>query len=88
VDRQLVLQLSDPLARGDQLGMVAASHAGDLAAVDQLLPPPGVDHLGADVQVIGDLRDWPASGHQIQDLPPELRRVPLGHNTLLGLPDE
>ena len=31
--------------------------SGDLAAVDQLLAPPRIDHLRADIEVISDLSD-------------------------------
>src|SRR5262249_15730081 len=88
VDRQLVLQLDDPLACGHQLSMIGAGHARDLAAVDQLPPPPRIDSLRTDLQVKGDLGHWPARGHQIQDLPPELCRIALRHTVLHGLLDE
>src|SRR5262245_55555409 len=65
--------------------MIGAGHAWDLAAVDQLLPPPRIDSLRTDLQVKGDLGHWPARGHQIQDLPPELCRIALRHTVLHGL---
>jgi len=68
--------------------MIGAVHAGYLAAAGQLLPPSGIDHLRADIQVMRDLRDRPPRRDQVQDFPPELRRVPPRHNVLLGLPDE
>jgi hypothetical protein len=87
-EHPLVLQLRDPLPRSHQLRLIGAGHARDLAAVDQLLPSPRVYDLRADAQVIGDLRDRPPRGHQIQDLPPELRRIPPRHNAFLESPDE
>jgi hypothetical protein len=65
VNRQLILQLGDPLPRTHQLSMIGTGHARDLAAVDQRLPPPGIDHLRADPQIERDLRHGPAGGHQI-----------------------
>jgi hypothetical protein len=59
VDRQLVFQLGDPFADRDQLGVVAAGYARQLAAVDRLLPPPVVNRLRADLQVVRDLRCRP-----------------------------
>jgi hypothetical protein len=58
-----------------------------LAAADQLLAPPGIDHLGADLQVIGDLGDWSSGGHQVQDFP-ELGRVTLRRSILWELLDD
>lgn len=49
-----------------------------MAADDELLPPPGVNHLRADVQIISDLRDRPTCAHQIQDLPPDSAGYRLG----------
>jgi hypothetical protein len=57
VDRQLGLQLRDPPAGGDELGVVATGDARQLPGIDQMLPPPQVDHLIADLQIGGDLRD-------------------------------
>lgn len=59
MDGQLILQPGDPLAGGHQLTMIAAGHAGHLAAAGQLPPPPGINHLGADLQIMRDLRDRP-----------------------------
>jgi hypothetical protein len=42
VDRNLVLKLSDPSTRSNELG---AGRARQLAGVDQLLSPPGGDGL-------------------------------------------
>ena len=86
MDSQLVLQLSDPPPRGHQLRVIAAGYARDLAAVDQL-PPPGIDRLGADLQVIRDLCDGSPRSHQVQDLAAELSRVTPRHNVLHGLLD-
>lgn len=87
MDGQLILQPGDPLAGGHQLTMIAAGHAGHLAAAGQLPPPPGINHLGADLQIMRDLRDRPPRSHQIQHFPAEPRRVTSRHNTLLELPD-
>jgi hypothetical protein len=84
VNRQLVLQLGDPLPRRHQLGVISAGDARHLAAVDQLLPPPRVNHLRADLQVIRDLSDGTACCYQIENLPAELRRVTPRHNILQG----
>jgi hypothetical protein len=88
VDRQLALQLGYPLTRRDQLGLIAAGQSRNLAGVDQLLPPPRVDDLRADVQVLRHLRDRLAGLYQIQDLPPELSRIPLRDSVLRRLLDE
>jgi hypothetical protein len=84
MDGQLVLQLRDPFPCGHQLRMIGAGHAWHLAAVYQLLPPPGIDHLRADLQIIGNLSDRAASGDQVQDFPAELGRVSPRHNILHG----
>jgi hypothetical protein len=52
MDNHLVLQLGDLLARGHQLRVTAAGHSLYLAAVDQLLAAPGIDRLGADLQIV------------------------------------
>jgi hypothetical protein len=57
VDRDLGLKLGDPPTGGDELGVVGTGRAGQLTGVDQLLTPPGVDGLVADVEISGDLRD-------------------------------
>ena len=67
--------------------MVAADQARHLVAVDQLLPPPNINHLGADLQVMCDLRDRTAGSDQVQDFASELRRVRLRHLGLHGLLD-
>jgi hypothetical protein len=54
------------LARGDQLG---------LAAVDQLLPSPGIDHLTTDTQVGRNLCDRPPGCDAAGHLKAELRRI-------------
>ena len=56
-------------------------------SADQLLPPPDIDHLRADLQIIGNLSDRAASGDQVQDLPAKLGRVTPRHNILHGLLD-
>jgi hypothetical protein len=45
VNRQFGLQLDDASPRRDELGLVAGADTGQLAGVDKLLPPPGVDRL-------------------------------------------
>lgn len=78
MDRQLGFQLRDSLAGRDQLSVVAAGDARQLATIDQMLPPPQVDHLIADLQIGGDLRHQTTSSDQIQHLATELRRITAG----------
>jgi hypothetical protein len=42
-------------------------HARQLVGIDELLPAPVVNCLPVDVQVVCDLRDWPASSDKVQD---------------------
>jgi hypothetical protein len=86
VDRQLVLQLGDASARSHQLRVISAGHPRNLTAVEQLLPPR-IGHLRADIQIMRDLSDRSARSLQIENLPPELRRVTPRRNVLRGLPD-
>jgi hypothetical protein len=79
VDLHLRLQLGDPPARCDQLGVVGAGDPGQLPGVDQMLAVPDVDGLLADVQTCSNLGDTAASGDQVEDLATELWRVTLGH---------
>jgi hypothetical protein len=87
MDGQLVLQLGDTFPPSYQLGVIGTGHARNLAAVDQLLAAPGIDRLGADLQIMGDLGDRPPRGDQIQDFPAELGRVTPRHNILHELLD-
>jgi len=84
VDRQFGLQLSDPPPRRNQLSLVPAGDPGHLPAAGQVLPPPRIDHLRADLQVIRDLGYRPAGGYQAGHLAAELRRIASGHCDLHG----
>ena len=57
---------------------------GTCPGIDEMLPPPGTDHLGADHQVRGNLRNRPAGRHQVKHFAAELRRVTSGHCVLHG----
>jgi hypothetical protein len=55
------------------------------ATVDAVLPPSGVDRLGADPKRLGDLGDRPAGLDQVQHLAAELRRIAASsHATFLS----
>jgi hypothetical protein len=43
-------------------------HSRRLAVVDRLLPPPDIDCLTTDLQVVGELGDGPAGFQQVEDL--------------------
>jgi hypothetical protein len=77
----------DPLPRGHQLRVAGAGDARHLAAVDQLLSPPRLEGLRADLQVVRDLSDRPPGSCQIENLLAELRRVAPRHNVLQWLRD-
>jgi hypothetical protein len=76
-----------PLPRRHELGVIGAGDTRQLAAVNQLLPAPGVDALRADIQIMRDPSNWPASLDKVQNFPPELSRVPPGHIILRVLLD-
>ncbi len=65
VNRPLSLQLGDPPAGVHQLRLVAARDTRHLAAADELLTPPGIDHLRADTKIIRDLRHRPSGSDQV-----------------------
>ncbi len=73
VHRQLRLELPDPQPRRTQLLTLHRAKAGQLAAVNQLLPPPRVDRLIADFEQPRDLGDRLARCHQIE-CPPTRHR--------------
>src|SRR5438270_11439378 len=54
---QLRVEVSDPFASGDELGLLRRGQARFEAAVDTVLAPPRVDRLIADPEVVGDLGD-------------------------------
>jgi hypothetical protein len=60
---------------------------GRAPSADQLLPPPGIDRLGTDLQIMRDLSDGPPGGDQVQDLPAEFCRVTPRRNVLHGMLD-
>jgi hypothetical protein len=66
------------LPRSHELGVIGAGHPRQLTAADQLLLAPGINALRAEIQVVRDLRDRPASFDKIQNLPPEFGPVTPG----------
>jgi hypothetical protein len=49
--------------------------SGILAAADVVLPAPGIDRLGTDARVTGEIYRPATSDEQIEDAPTKLRRV-------------
>src|SRR6266508_5495784 len=75
--RELGLELLDPTSRCAQLLALARAQPRQLAAIDQLLTPPAVDRLIADLEQERNLGDCLTRRDQIERPPTELRRIPL-----------
>src|SRR5262245_58970 len=69
---QLRLELLDPLAGRNQLGLLRRRQPSFQAPIDAVLTPPRVHHLIADPEIIGDIGDPPPGLDQIEDTTPEL----------------
>src|SRR5439155_5317435 len=76
VHGKLRLQLPNPSPRNPQLLAPLRTQPRQLAEVDQLLPPPRVDRLVADLQQLRHLGDRLPRSDQIERPPTELRRIP------------
>src|SRR6266545_6409511 len=79
--RELGLELLDPTSRCAQLLALARAQPRQLAAIDQLLTPPAVDQLIADLEQERNLGDCLTRRDQIERPPTELRRIPLPCHT-------
>ncbi len=86
VARSWSLQLGDPLLGPCRLCLLAAGQSRFDAAVDALPPPPGIDRLITDAQVMCDLGHRSTGLDQAQNLAPELRRIPTSSHTTLHPP--
>jgi hypothetical protein len=69
----------DPLAGGDQLGVVGGGDAGQQSRVNTFLPAPVVDGLITDLEIRRDGRDRATGPDEIEDSAAELRRIRLRH---------
>jgi len=65
-----------PFTGRDELGLLNARQPRDQAPIDPVLPAPAVDRLVTDLQIARHLGHAAPRLQQIQDLPPELRRIP------------
>ena len=63
-DRDLLLELPDPLASGLQLCVLRRRDPGPLATVDAVLTDPVVDTGGAQAEFVSDLSLWLAGAHK------------------------
>ncbi|GAB2826006.1 hypothetical protein GCM10027073_64040 [Streptomyces chlorus] len=70
------LQFGDPSACSYGFDSILAGRSGQLPDVDEVLTAPDMERLFADAEVVSDLPDRPAGIHEIEDLAPELGRVP------------
>src|SRR3954452_12917221 len=86
MDRQFGLEFSDTPAGLAQLGQLGGRDAGHLAVVDRFLPPPDVDRLTADLQIVRELGDGPTGLQQVEDLPAELGWIASRHRSPQGAP--
>src|SRR5579883_1494399 len=78
---QLRLELLDPPASRPQLLPLLRAQPRQLAPINQLLPPPAIDRLVADLQQPRDLPHRPPGRDQIQRPPTKLSRIPLPTHT-------
>lgn len=80
MDRQLGLELRDPLACRNEFGSLPAGQSWHLSGVDPVLSAPGVDGLVADAQVGSDRGAGAPRGDQIENLAAELGRILTRHD--------
>lgn len=86
-DRELGLELGDPLLRRGELGVLVGRAARLEAAVDAVLAAPAVDRLAAEIEIMSNPRHAVALGESIKNPPTELRRVALSCRLFLLVRD-
>lgn len=81
MDSQFRFQLGDALARGHELGRLAAGDPWHLPGIDELLAAPVIDRLIAEPEIMRDLRNRATRFNKIKNLAAELRGVAAGQRT-------